>query len=126
MSSKIIWEGIQVIKAAGFKEHKLGNIPSWNLIRISATLPRPVTAVLYRLAREDLGPNSTAQDSLIGKSTTELEYFNGYMLTLAQKAGRLMPINQAVYEITKERFGPHFQPMTVTEPLTAIQKKLQK
>jgi hypothetical protein len=48
------------------------------------------------------------------------------MLTLAQKAGLIMPINQTVYEIAKERFGADFQPMTEMELLTAIHKRLQK
>ena len=125
MSSRLIWEGIQVIKANGFKEHELGSIPSWSAIRMSAMLPGFVTSILYRFAlREELGPNSTAQDLSAGKTTTELEYLNGYMLNLAQKAGLSMPINQAVYEIAKERFGPHFQPMAEAELLAAIQKRL--
>ncbi|MGD0330606.1 MAG: 2-dehydropantoate 2-reductase [Nitrososphaeria archaeon] len=79
MSVRLIWEGIQVIKAAGFKEHELGNIPSWSVIRMSAMLPRSVTSVFYRLAvREELGLNSTAQDLLAGKTNTELESLNGY------------------------------------------------
>jgi ketopantoate reductase len=127
MSARLIWEGIQVIKANGFKEHELGGIPSWSAIRMSAMLPRSVTSVFYRFAvREDLGLNSTAQDLSVGKTTTELESLNGYVLTLAKKAGLPMPINQAIYEIAKERFGPHFQPMTETELLAAIQKRLQK
>ena len=127
MSSKLIGEGIQVVKANGFKEHKLGSIPSWRTIRTGAMLPGFVTSIFYRLAvREDLGPNSTAQDLSAGKGTTELEYLNGYMLNLAQKAGLPMPINQAIYEIAKERFDPHFQPMKETEVLTAIQDRLRK
>jgi len=127
MSARLIWEGVQVIKANGFKEHKLGNIPSWSAIRISAMLPGFVTSIFYRFAvREDLGPNSTAQDLSVGKTTTELEYLNGYMLNLAQKAGLHMPINQAVYEIAKEHFGPHFQPMTEAELLAPIQTRLRK
>jgi 2-dehydropantoate 2-reductase len=127
MSSRLIWEGIQVIKANGFKEHELGSIPSWSAIRISAMLPGFVTSFFYRLAvREELGLNSTAQDLSAGKTATELEYLNGYMLNLAQKAGLPMPINQAIYEIAKERFGPHFQPMTETELFAAIQKRLRK
>jgi len=127
MSSRLIWEGIQVIKANGFKEHELGGIPSWSTIRISAALPEFVTSIFYRLAvREELGPNSTAQDLSAGKTTTELEYLNGYMLNLAQKAGLSMPINKAIYEIAKERFGPHFQPMTETDLLAAVQERLRK
>jgi len=47
-------------------------------------------------------------------------------LTLAQKAGVPMPINQTIYEIAKERFGPDFQPMTEKELLFAIQNRLKR
>ena len=126
LTAGLIWEGIRVIQANGFKEHPLGKIPSWSTIRMSATLPRPVTSVFYRFAmREELGPNSTEQDLAAGKANTELESFNGYMLTLARKVGIPMPINQAVYEIAKERFGPNFKPMPEKELVDAIQRKLR-
>ena len=127
MSARLIWEGIQVIKANGLKEHELGSIPSWSAIRMSAMFPEFVTGIFYRLAvREELGLNSTAQDLSAGKTTTELDYLNGYMLNLAQKVGLSMPINQAIYEMAKECFGSHFQPMTETDLLAAIQQRLQK
>ena len=127
MSARVIWEGIQVLQAAGFKEHELGSIPSWNTIRMSVRLPASVIKVFYRFSvREELGMNSTAQDIFAGKTTTELESLNGYMLSLAQKAGVPMPINQTIYEIAKERFGPNFQPMAEKELWTAIQNRLKR
>lgn len=127
MSARLIWEGIQVLQAAGFKEHELGRIPSWGTIRMSARLPALVIKVFYRFTvREEYGMNSTSQDIFTGKATTELESLNGYMLTLAQKVGVPMPINQTVYEIAKERFGPDFQPITEKELLTAIQNRLKR
>ena len=127
MSARVIWEGIQVLQAAGFKEHELGSIPSWNTIRMSVRLPASVIKVFYRFSvREELGMNSTAQDIFAGKTTNELESLNGYMLSLAQKAGVPMPINQTIYEIAKERFGPNFQPMAEKELWTAIQNRLKR
>ena len=90
-------------------------------------LPGFVTSIFYRFAvQEELGLNSTAQDLSVGKTTTELESLNGYMLALAKKAGLPMPINQTIYEIAKERFGPDFQPLTETELLASIEKGLKK
>jgi 2-dehydropantoate 2-reductase len=127
MSARVIWEGIQVLQAAGFKEHKLGNIPSWSTIRMSARLPESFIKVFYRFSvREELGMNSTEQDIFAGKATTELESLNGYMLSLAQKVGVPMPINQTIYEIAKERFGPGFQPMAEKELWAAIQNRLKR
>jgi len=127
MSTRVIWEGIQVLQASGFKEHKLGNIPSWNTIRISARLPESLIKLLYRFTvQEELGMNSTAQDVSAGKTTTELESLNGYMLSLSKKAGVSMPINQAIYEIAKERFDPNFKPMTQKQLWTEIQNRLKR
>jgi 2-dehydropantoate 2-reductase len=124
MSARLIWEGIQVLQAAGFKEHELGGIPSWRAIRMSVRLPASVIKVFYRFTvSEKLGMNSTSQDIFAGKATTELESLNGYMLTLAQKAGVPMPINQTIYEIAKERFGPDFKPMKQKALWAAIQNR---
>ncbi|MGA3290371.1 MAG: ketopantoate reductase C-terminal domain-containing protein [Candidatus Bathyarchaeia archaeon] len=93
--------------------------------QISAKLPASVIKVFYRFTvREELGLNSTAQDIFAGKATTELESLNGYMLSLAQKVGAPMPINQTIYEIAKERFGPDFEPMTQKELWAAIQNRV--
>jgi len=124
--TKLMWEGIQVVKANGFKEHKLGKIPSWGTIQMGAILPTLVTSFLYKfISQEEVGLNSTAQDLLAGKTTTELESLNGYMLKLAKKVRIAMPINQAIYEIAKERVGPNFQPMNRKELLSEIHKRLK-
>jgi hypothetical protein len=51
------------------------------------------------------------QDVFSGKTNTELESLSGYMLKLAHRVGVPMPINQAIYEIAKERFCPDFKPI---------------
>ena len=51
------------------------------------------------------------QDVFRGKTNTELESLNGYMLKLAHTSGVPMPINQAIYEIAKERFCSEFRPI---------------
>lgn len=126
MTMRLIWEGIRVIQAAGFKEHELGSNPSWNFIKMGAKLPASITSIVYQRNVKKFGPNSMTQDIWAGKTMTELESLNGYMLTLAQKVGVPMPINQTVYEIAKERFGQNFQPITEAELWTAIQKNLRK
>ena len=123
LSSKLIWEGIKVLKAAGFREHELGSISSWNTIRAGTMLPNSLLKILYRFrVKEDLGLNSTQQDVFAGKSVTELDSLNGYMLSLAKKTGVSMPINQAVYEIAKERFGKKFEPICEKELCAEIDR----
>jgi len=111
MTTRLLEEGIQVLQAAGFKEHALGNMPSWSDIRIAVDIPESTANPLYDFIVNRVGPTSMTQDVFGGKTTTELESLNGYMLELARRVGVPMPINQAIYEIAKERFCSGFRPI---------------
>jgi 2-dehydropantoate 2-reductase len=111
MTTRLLWEGIQVLQAAGFKEHELGSLPSWSDIRIAVNIPESPVNPLYDFIVNRVGPTSMTQDVFSGKTTTELESLNGHMLELARRVGVPMPINQAIYEIAKERFCSGFKPI---------------
>jgi 2-dehydropantoate 2-reductase len=111
MTTRLLWEGIQVLQAAGFKEHELGSMPSWREIRTAVNMPESLANPLYDFIVNRVGPTSMTQDVFSGKTNTELESLNGCMLELARKVNVPMPINQAIYEIAKERFGPNFKPI---------------
>jgi 2-dehydropantoate 2-reductase len=111
MTTRLLEEGIQVLQAAGFKEHYLGSLPSWSDIRIAVDIPESTANPLYDFIVNRVGPTSMTQDVFGGKTTTELESLNGYMLELARRVGVPMPINQAIYEIAKERFCSGFRPI---------------
>ena len=121
---KLWWEGIQLLQAAGFHEHVLGHTPSWRTIKTGATLPAFITGTLFRLNTRRLGLNSMAQDVFGGKTTTELEELNGYMLNLARRTGFPTPINETIYEVAKERFGPGFQPVSEQDLWNRIRIKI--
>jgi ketopantoate reductase len=121
---KLFWEGIQLLQAAGFHEHPLGPVPSWRSIKMGATLPAFITSALYRFNTKRLGLNSMAQDVFGGKTTTELEVLNGYMLDLARRIAFPTPINETIYEVAKERFGPDFQPISEQDLWDMIKVKL--
>jgi 2-dehydropantoate 2-reductase len=125
MTFKLWEEGVQLLQAAGFHEHALGRTPSWRFIKMGATFPAFITGGLYRLNARRLGLNSMAQDVFGGRNNTELETLNGYMLSLARRVGFPTPINEAIYETAKERFGPGFQPMSEQELWDAIQQKMR-
>ncbi|MFB3888348.1 MAG: ketopantoate reductase family protein [Candidatus Bathyarchaeia archaeon] len=111
IATRILWEGIQVLQAAGIKEHELGTLPSWKDVQVAMSMPESLKNPFYAAIVNGAGPWSMTQDIFGGKSTTELESLNGYMLTLARKVGVPMPINQVIYDIAKERFRPDFQPI---------------
>jgi 2-dehydropantoate 2-reductase len=111
MTTRLLEEGIKVLQAAGFEEHDLGSLPSWSDIRIAVNVPESPANPLYDFIVNRVGPTSMTQDVFSGKTTTELESLSGYMLELARRVGVPMPINQAIYEIAKERFCSGFRPI---------------
>jgi len=126
LTLKLFSEGIQVLQAAGFHEHSLGPIPSWRSIRTGARLPAFMIGALYGFNTKRLGLNSMAQDVFGGKTTTELETLNGHMLNLARRVGFPTPINETIYQVAKERFGPNFQPISEEELWEQIRLTLKR
>jgi 2-dehydropantoate 2-reductase len=115
ITTRLLEEGVNVLQAAGFKEHYLGLLPSWSEIRTAVNNPESAANPLYDFIINRVGPTSMTQDVFSGKRKTELESLNGYMLGLAHRAGIPMPINQAIYEIAKENFRPGFRPIEEIE-----------
>jgi 2-dehydropantoate 2-reductase len=124
ITTRLLWEGIQVLQAAGFKEHELGSMPSWDEIRTAVNMPESLANPLYDFIVNRVGPTSMTQDVFGGKTTTELESLNGQMLKLARKVKVPMPINQAIYEIAKERFCPNFKPIQEIDLWEMINDKI--
>jgi 2-dehydropantoate 2-reductase len=111
ITTRLLEEGVEVLQAAGFKEHNLGSLPSWSEIRAAVDIPESPANPLYDFIINRCGPTSMTQDVFSGKTNTELESLTGYMLGLAHRAGVPMPINESIYEIAKENFGPNFEPI---------------
>jgi ketopantoate reductase len=111
MTTRLLYEGIQVLQAAGYKEHEIGSMPSWDEIRTAVNMPESLANPLYDFIVNRVGPTSMTQDLFSGKTTTELDSLNGYMLELAHSVNVPMPINQAIYEIAKEHFRPGYKPI---------------
>ncbi len=108
MTTRLLAEGVEVLQAAGFREHYIGSMPSWRDIQAAVDMPESLENPLYDFIVNRVGPTSMTQDVYSGKINTELESLNGYMLELARRVGVATPINQAIYEIAKERMRPGF------------------
>lgn len=113
--TNLTYEGIQIAKAAGYKECKLGGMPSWLLITLSAMAPQWLTKGLFKKNVKKMVVSSMAQDVIQNKrGENELESINGYLLGLADKYGVSAPYNRAIYEICNAQFSNgHFEPMDV-------------
>jgi len=126
MTTRLLWEGVEVLQAAGIKQHHIGSMPSWDQIRTAVNIPESPANPLYDFIINRVGPTSMTQDVFGGKTTTELESLNGYMLELARKFGVPMPINQSVYDIAKERFGANFKPISEIELWEMINERISQ
>ena len=125
MTTRLLWEGIQVLQKAGFKEHELGtNLASWSDIQTVVNIPESPENPLYDFIVNRVGPTSMTQDVFGGKTSTELESLNGYMLELARRVNVPMPINEAIYEIAKERCCSNFKPIQEIELWEMINNRL--
>jgi len=123
LTMQLFWEGIQLLQLAGFKEHVLAGIPPWKFIKMGKSIPGALVSAFYHMNAKKIGLNSMSQDVFRGKSTTELESLNGYMLALARHVGFSMPINETVYDLAKKSFVAEFHPVSEEDIWAAVQRK---
>jgi 2-dehydropantoate 2-reductase len=124
--SNTLYEGVRIVKAAGYKECKLGGMPPWFLLTASALLPRPLTRPLFKKNVAKMVMSSMSQDIIQrGGTSSELDSLTGYILKLARQNKIHAPYNETIYELGKERFNkPGFIPMDVKDVWAEVQKKL--
>jgi 2-dehydropantoate 2-reductase len=124
--SNTLYEGVRIVKAAGYKECKLGGMPPWFLLTASALLPRPLTRPLFKKNVAKMVMSSMSQDIIQrGGTSSELDSLTGYILKLARQNKIHAPYNETIYELGKDRFNkPGFIPMDVKEVSAEVQKKL--
>jgi 2-dehydropantoate 2-reductase len=110
-------EGIDILKANGYQEYKFFNMPSWDLIRKSQSLPGFLSQIIFNRNVKKMQLSSMAQDVIIFQNEeNELETINGVILELAEKSKTPAPYNQALYGLCKEAFAKKpFIPMDVKE-----------
>lgn len=125
--SNLLWEGITIMKAAGYQESKLGGMPSWTLLWLSAKLPRLLTKKLFEKNVKKMVLSSMAQDVIVRRSKdTELESINGYVVELAARHGLKAPYNRAIYELSKREFAKDdFQPLEAEAIGEAVRSTIQ-
>ena len=124
--SNSMYEGVKIVQAAGIKEFKVGNMPSWSKIRASAKLPDFITRGIFKKNLDKMVLSSMAQDILQRKSgTSELDSLLGHFIELADTYKVIAPYNKTIYELCKTEFAkPRFTPMTEEQVWEAIERKL--
>jgi 2-dehydropantoate 2-reductase len=119
--SQTLWEGVRVIRAAGFREHRIAGIPPFALLHLVAALPGWLTRPLFKRELRAMRMSSMTQDVVLrGASDTELESITGYMVRLAAAHDVPAPYNRAIYRLGRENFRPGFKPLSCDEVLAAV------
>lgn len=115
--SQLTYEGVQIAKASGHKECKVGDTPSWRLMAASATLPQFLTRRLFDKNIKKMVISSMAQDIIQnGRRDNELESINGHFIAIANKHRIPAPYNRAIYQLCLEAFhNTHFTPIAVSD-----------
>ena len=120
--SHTLWEGVRVIRAAGYREHRIPGIPPFALIRALASLPGWLTRPLFKRRLSGYEMGSMTQDvALRGATDTELESITGYIVQLAGQHGVPAPYNRAILRLGREKFRPGFTPMRCEDVLAAVE-----
>ncbi|MBI5896805.1 MAG: 2-dehydropantoate 2-reductase [Desulfobacterales bacterium] len=121
--TRTLREGTQIITAAGYRECKMGGMPSFFLIRLGAAMPLWLGRPLFKRKLKSMVISSMTQDILLrGSSLSEIDSLTGYIVRLADKHHIPAPYNQTIYRLAKERFGPGFQPLRCEEVVAEVGK----
>ena len=122
--TQTLWEGVQIIHAAGYREYRIPGIPPFALLRLLALLPGALTRPLFKRRLRGYEMGSMTQDvALRGASDTELESITGYIVHLAAEHGVPAPYNRAIYRLGRERFHPGFEPLRCEDVLAAVERE---
>jgi 2-dehydropantoate 2-reductase len=119
--TQALWEGVQVVRAAGYREHRIAGIPPFGLLHLAAVLPGWLIRPLFRRRVGAMRMSSMTQDVVLrGAADTELESITGYIVRLADEHGVPIPYNRAIYHLGLDKFRPGFEPLSPDAVLAAI------
>jgi 2-dehydropantoate 2-reductase len=120
--SQTLWEGVRIVRAAGYREHRIAGIPPFALLHLVAALPGWVTRPVFKRELRAMRMSSMTQDVVLGGAhDTELESITGYIVGLAAQHRVAAPYNRAIYRLGREKFHPGFEPLRCEDVLAAVE-----
>ena len=122
--SQTLWEGVRVIRAAGYREYHIAGMPPFALLHVLAVLPGWLMRPMFKREIRAMRMSSMTQDVVLrGAQDTELESITGYIVGLAAEHGVPAPYNRAIYRLGKGRFHPGFEPLNCEDVLAAVERE---
>jgi len=122
--SQTLWEGVRIVRAAGYREHRIAGMPPFALLHLVAALPGWLIRPLFRRRLRAMQMSSMTQDVMLhGAQDTELESITGYTVRLAAEHGVAAPYNRAILKLGRDKFHPGFAPLTCEEVRAAVARE---
>ncbi len=120
-------EGVNIVKAAGYKEYKLKGLPTWEFMKLALKSNKKTLINNFKASIKFYWLNSMTQDILLGqKSISELESINGYLINLADRHGLSVPYNRTIYKLCKVNFSKTpYKPLNVDTVCNEIKNNLK-
>ena len=98
-------EGVEVVKAAGYKEYDLKGLPSWNVMELVKNLDKETAIKNFGRKLRYSWFNSMAQAMIHRKKNqSEIESLTGYLIKLADSLQLEIPYNRMIYKLCKQQF----------------------
>ncbi len=95
----VIDECLVVMHAAGVRPAKLRGLPAWAMPKV-LRMPTPIVRLVTRAQMKvDPHAKSSMWEDLTRRRPTEVDYLNGEIVRLAERAGVDAPINRRVVEL---------------------------
>ncbi|HOY62597.1 MAG: 2-dehydropantoate 2-reductase [bacterium ADurb.Bin236] len=125
--TNLTYEGVRVVKAAGYGECKLGGMPSWMVMEMATKLPPFISKPIFDKNVKKMVVSSMAQDIIQrGGGDSELDTINGRIIELADQFGVDIPYNRAVFKMCKAEFAkPKFEPLDVRDVWAEVSKNIR-
>ena len=100
--SAVVGEGVRVVKAAGIRPARFRGVPIGLMPRM-LRLPSPVVRVLARAQMKvDPEARSSMWADLERRRPTEVDYLNGEIVALADRAGIDAPLNRRIVALVRD------------------------
>lgn len=120
--AQTLWEGVRIIRAAGYREYRIPGFPAFALLHLAAAIPGFLTRPLFERELRAMRMSSMTQDVVLrGAADTELESITGYIVRLAAARGVPAPYNRAIYRLGREKFRPGFTPLSCEAVMAAVE-----
>jgi 2-dehydropantoate 2-reductase len=122
--SQTLWEGVRIIRAAGYHEYRIPGMPPFSLLHLTTLIPGWVIRPVFKRRLSAMAMSSMTQDvALRGAHDTELESITGYVVQLAGEHGVAAPYNRTIYRLGRESFHPGFEPLRCEDVLAAVERE---